>query len=312
MKRRNKIIVWIIAIVVLLFIGISVGGGSYMLHYSLSPGENRLELDSAFQWEFDNYPETRLWFDSLQNQNALHDTTIVMQSGHKCHAYYIRNNSNKTALVLHGWRDLAVKYFFLARIYDKELGYNVVIPEFYSHGQSDGDAIRMGWLDRFDMIRWLEVFQTDTMVVHGVSMGGATTMMLSSEPMPKGIKDIRFIDDCGYTSVWDEFKGELKNQFGLPAFPILHVASILCDLKYGWNFKEASALEQVKRCNHPMLFIHGDNDKFVPTEMVYQLYEVKPDPKELWITKATEHALSYKNHKDEYISRIYEFCKKSF
>ena len=81
----------------------------------------------------------------------------------------------------------------------------------------------------------------------------------------------------------DEFRGELKEQFGLPSFPLLHTASWLCRQEYGWDFREASALEQVKKCTLPMLFIHGDADTFVPTWMVYPLYEAKPEPKELWI-----------------------------
>ena len=75
------------------------------------------------------------------------------------------------------------------------------------------------------------------MVVHGVSMGAATTMMVSGEELPPYVKC--FVEDCGYTSVWDEFKGELKNQFGLPAFPLLDVASWeemhLADVLYPWR-----------------------------------------------------------------------------
>ena len=103
---------------------------------------------------------------------------------------------------------------------------------------SEGDAIQMGRKDRLDALHWLKTFQTDTMVVHGVSMGAATTMMLSGEKMPDGIKDLRFVEDCGYTSVWDEFAGQLEEQFGLPPFPLMHATSLLCQLCYGWNFSE--------------------------------------------------------------------------
>jgi fermentation-respiration switch protein FrsA (DUF1100 family) len=230
-----------------------------------------------------------------------------MPQGYQCHAYYILTGSNRTALVIHGWRDVPIKYFYLARIYERELGYNVVIPDVYAHGKSDGDMIRMGWLDRLDMLRWMNTFKTDTMVVHGVSMGGATTMMLSGEKMPSGIKDIRFVDDCGYTSVWDEFAGELKNQFGLPEFPLMYSTSLLCQLLYDWSFDEASSLNQVRKCRYPMLFIHGDSDTFVPTEMVYRLFAAKRGPKELWITKDTDHAHSYKNHRADYIRHLKKF-----
>jgi fermentation-respiration switch protein FrsA (DUF1100 family) len=165
----------------------------------------------------------------------------------------------------------------------------------------------MGWKDRLDVMQWMKTFQADTMVVHGVSMGAATTMMLSGEQMPEGIKDLRFVEDCGYTCVWDEFAGQLKEQFGLPEFPLMHSTSLLCRLRYGWSFDEASALKQVSKCHYPMLFIHGDADTFVPSQMVYPLYEAKPDPQSLWIASGAEHAKSYKEHKAEYISRIRAF-----
>jgi fermentation-respiration switch protein FrsA (DUF1100 family) len=186
------------------------------------------------------------------------------------------------------------------------------VPDLHASGKSEGDVLQMGWLDRLDVLQWLNLFKTDTMVVHGVSMGGATTMMLSGEPVPDGIKDMRFVDDCGYTSVWDEFEGELKKQFNLPPFPLMHTTSMLCQLRYGWNFDAASAISQVKKCPYPMFFIHGDNDTFVPTEMVHRLYNAKSGPKQLWITKSTGHAQSYKNHREEYISKIREYISTNY
>ena len=308
MSNKKKAVIYISVALVMLAV-ILIGGSFYMLQYSLGSNPDRLDADRAYEKLFADYPETVEWMDSLRRIDALHDTVLNMPQGYRCHAYYITTGSNCTALVIHGWRDTPIKYFYLARIYERELGYNVVIPDVYAHGRSDGDMIRMGWLDRLDMLRWMEAFKTDTMVVHGVSMGGAATMMLSGEKMPPGIKDIRFVGDCGYTSVWDEFAGELKNRFGLPQFPLMYSASLLCRLLYGWDFVEASSLNQVRKCRYPMLFIHGDSDAFVPTEMVFRLFAAKKGPKELWITKNTDHAHSYKNHSAEYIRRLKKFLQ---
>ena len=82
----------------------------------------------------------------------------------------------------------------------------------------------------------------------------------------------------------------------------------------GWNtdggFKEASALKQVARCHLPMFFIHGDKDDYVPTRMVYKLYEAKPEPKELWIVPGADHAHSYLIHTKEYTERVREFTNR--
>ena len=136
-------------------------------------------------------------------------------------------------------------------------------------------------------------------------------MMFSGEVKQMNVQPPKcFVEDCGYTSVWDEFAGELKNRFGLPAFPLLDIASLFCQWRYGWNFREASALEQVRQCTLPMLFIHGDADTFVPTWMVHPLYEAKPGPKELWLVPGAEHAVSYKENKEEYTRRVKNFVDK--
>ena len=41
-----------------------------------------------------------------------------------------------------------------------------------------------------------------------------------------------------------------------------------------------------------MMFIHGSNDTYVPTEMVYQVYEACPTEKELLIIEGAAHAAS--------------------
>jgi fermentation-respiration switch protein FrsA (DUF1100 family) len=158
----------------------------------------------------------------------------------------------------------------------------------------------MGWLDRKDVLEWMRVFRTDSMTVHGVSMGAATAMMMSAEAMPRGVRSVNFVADCGYTSVWDEFSCQLKEQFGLPPFPLMYVTSALCRLLYGWSFGEADALGQVAKSPYPMLFIHGDSDTFVPTWMALSLYAAKPGHKKLWISPHCGHAESFAKHREEY------------
>ena len=236
-----KKLLWTLVIVVAVFVIALIGGSFYMLDYSLAPDPNRMDTDSCYQQQFEAYPESKEWVDSLRGIDALRDTFLTMPTGERHHAFYVDRGSSRTAIVVHGWRDCAIKFFWLARIYEHELGYNVVMPELHGCGESEGEAIQMGWKDRLDVMQWMKTFQADTMVVHGVSMGAATTMMLSGEQMPEGIKDMRFVEDCGYTCVWDEFAGQLKEQFGLPEFPLMHSTSLLCRLRYGWSFDEASA-----------------------------------------------------------------------
>lgn len=317
MKRKLG---WVTAAVVCLLTAVVVWATFYMLDYSLNIDKSHArDYNHKYASLFRNYPETGPWIDSLKSAGALRDTFVTMASGEKHHAIFMpaRETTNRTAVVVHGYTDNAVAMLFLGYMYHHDLGFNVLLPDLHGHGKSEGCEAQMGWKERWDVQRWIAIadsmFRDGTehasIVVHGVSMGGAVTMAVSGDKTPASVKC--FVDDCGYTSVWDEFKTQLGAQFGLPDFPLMYTASLLCKLKYGWSFGEASALRQVKKCRKPMLFIHGDRDTFVPTAMVYELYKAKPAPKELYIAHGSRHAQSYRDHRKEYTARVKDFVERS-
>lgn len=302
-------------IIIGLFIIATIGGSFYMLNYSLKPENRGRNLETSYEYMYKEYPYLKPWVDSLNHVSALRDTFIKADDGTRLHAYYIAAKfpTAKTAVIVHGYTDNAIRMFMIGYLYNHDLNFNVLLPDLRDTGESGGNYIQMGWRDRLDVMQWMHVANqiygdSTQMAVHGISMGAATTMMISGMPQPEFVKC--FVEDCGYTSVWDEFSYQLKEDFGLPEFPLMYTTNWLCQLKYGWNFKEASALKQVAKCHLPMLFIHGDADTYVPTWMVYKLYEAKPEPKELWIVPGATHAMSYKDDTKEYVIKVKQFVDK--
>lgn len=302
-------------IALVLLVAVLLGASQYMLNYSLRPENRGRDLTGSWQYMFDTYPYLKPWVDSLEQTEALKDTFIYSPDNVKLHAYYVAaaQPTAKTAVIVHGYTDNAIRMMMIGYMYNKKLDFNILLPDLRDTGLSGGDAIQMGWLDRKDVMQWMGVANTiygdsTRMVVHGISMGAATTMMISGEPQQEYVKC--FVEDCGYTNVWDQFSKELKEQFNIPQFPLMYTASWLCQLEYGWGFKEASALKQVAKCHLPMFFIHGDKDGYVPTWMVYKLYEAKPEPKELWVVPGVDHAHSYLFHTEEYTEKVKAFVDK--
>lgn len=313
MKKLLRITV-LICILLLSLLGI---GGYYMVEHALSPQNRGKDIEGSYAYMFKEYPYLKPYMDSLHQVGALRDTFINAPDGVRLHGYYVKAPAPtpQTAVIVHGYTDNAIRMMMIGYMYNKSLGFNILLPDLRYSGLSEGTHLQMGWNDRKDVAQWINTAPAlfgDSLeiVVHGISMGAATTMMLAGEPQPESVKC--FIEDCGYTHVWDEFKGELKQQFNLPAFPLLYVSNLICKLRYGWSFKEANALKQVAKCHLPMLFIHGENDTYVPTFMVYPLYEAKPQPKELWLVPSEGHARSFHNFPDEYTERVKEFINKSY
>lgn len=318
-KRKNiKIISIILVGLILILCSISF----YLQWYSLEAQGNPRgkNLEESYAYMTSTYPQIKSWADSMFQHQLFKDTCIQTEDGMLLHALYAYADSltPKTAVIVHGYTDNAIRMLHIGYLYHHDLKYNILLPDLRFSGKSEGSHLQMGWNDRKDVLRWMNIanelfarynhIDQTKMVVHGISMGGATTVNVSGEPQQPFVKC--FINDCGFTSVWDEFKGELKNQFNIPAFPILHVASWLTDLRYGWNFKEAAPLKQIRKCKYPMLIIHGANDTFVPTWMGDSLYQAKPGIKEYWKTPNTEHAASYRNYPQEYTQRVKNFTEK--
>ena len=309
---KKKLIVSVATSIVLLGAASIIGGSFYLLNYSLRPDNRGKDMEGSMEYMRKTYPHITPWIDSLQLHKALLDTFIQAPDGTRLHAFYVRSSSptRKTAVIVHGYTDNAIRMFHIGYLYNHSLGFNILLPDLRYSGLSGGDAIQMGWLDRKDVLQWINTAPAlfgDSIqaVVHGISMGAATTMMVSGAHTPTYVRC--FVEDCGYTSVWDQFAKELKEQFGLPTFPLLYTSSLLCQWQNGWNFKEASALNQVALCYKPMLFIHGDKDDFVPTHMVYTLYKAKPQPKRLWVVSRATHATSYLHYPQEYTAHVKDF-----
>ena len=77
-----------------------------------------------------------------------------MPSGYKAHAIYLYapKTTEKTAVVVHGYQVRSEGMLHIAYLYNHDMGYNVLLPDLYGHGESEGDHIQMGWKDRWDVM----------------------------------------------------------------------------------------------------------------------------------------------------------------
>lgn len=328
-KRIRKIlliILIVILVIVIAFIGLLFGVGNYLTNFAVQRNDNfNVNLDpsnddvheetegekiiASNREAFDDYREA--WLDTVDTKavsvTSYDDLTL------KGNIYYADETSHDWALLLHGYRDTSASMLNFAAVYNQVLNINCLVPDMRACGESEGEYLGMGYLDSQDALKWIDLIVTEdseaNIFVSGVSMGGATTMMTSGLNLPDNVKC--FIEDCGYTSVWDIFAHELDYLFHLPTFPVLDVASLVCSWKASYSFKEASSLDRLAASTKPMLFIHGENDSFVPFEMLDEVFAAKTHgDKEKLVIKDAGHAEAYLREPETYFETAINFLEK--
>lgn len=313
MKKKTIISLVIATILVILISGLGFVG-NYFYNLALNPDTPKdMIFGTPEEQENTSGQVLDTDIDWLLNNSNYSDEYITSFDGLKLHAYKVINKtpSDKWAITVHGYTSEGLNMSSYAKKY-YDMGYNILIPDLRGHASSEGDYIGMGWDDRLDVISWINsIIKNDKnaeIVLHGVSMGAATVTMASGEDLPNNVKAI--IADCGYTSVWDEFAYQLKALFSLPEFPILDASNIITKLRAGYNLKDGSCIDQVKKSTTPILYIHGDKDDFVPYYMMKELYDATNSEKEMLTIKDAEHAKSSEVDPKTYWTTIYNFTNK--
>lgn len=258
-----------------------------------------------------SWGEGKEWISHQNFKNV----EITSNDGLKLKGYLLTSNDaeGRTAILAHGYSGKGKDMGVYAKLYYERLGFNILLPDARGHGESGGGYIGFGWPERQDYLQWIqyiidEIGPDTQIVLHGVSMGGATVLMTSGEALPPQVKAI--VSDCAYTSVKAQLSYQLRRMYRLPSFPFVQSASLVTRLKAGYHFSEASALDQVRKARVPILFIHGDDDKFVPFSMMDELYEACGSPKEKLVVQGAGHGLAYDLDKEGYTRVVTAFVNR--
>ena len=308
----REILVGILLFAVLL-VACSVFVSEYLFKiiiYRQKKSSSQKDIDAVASW-YRHYPiakEGRRWLEGMPYINVY----IKSFDGLRLYGALLENYSDKIVICVHGFTGSGKKDFAsLARTYYLN-GYNVLLVDNRAHGQSEGKYVGFGVLDRFDLRNWVKYvinrFGSNVQIfLHGISMGAATVLMASSI-MPKNVRGI--IADCGFTSVYEIFEYVLKRDYHLPKFPIIYLTNIMSKIRAGYGYKDVNTTAEIARSDIPILFIHGENDEFVPLWMTMKNYFHCKAYKELFIVRESEHAESHYIDKKGYERRILTFIEK--
>ncbi|WP_217586087.1 alpha/beta hydrolase [Lentibacillus saliphilus] len=313
MKKKKWLKLVTLSVMTLLIIDV----GASLFFYNLAikreetkdflQGNKDLEVSAEAMAEF-----TRGDWRDWVNEQAFETMTLESFDGLDLRGYFSRADepTDKVVILSHGYLGHGKQMGLYGKYYYETLGYHIFMADARGHGDSEGDYYGFGWHDRLDLIAWtnqlVERLGPNTEVVwHGLSMGAATVLMASGEDVPDQVKAI--VADSPYESVYDLFAYQMKRMFHLPAFPILDSTSFVAKARAGYTFKEASALEQVEKADVPILYIAGNADTFVPTDMAQNLYNHTKSEADILTVDGANHGESFIIDRDAYLERLNGF-----
>lgn len=240
-------------------------------------------------------------------QNSTHETVEIMSHDGLClrgHWFSVPN-ARRIIIAMHGWRSQWCWDFAMISDFLRSEGCSVLYVEQRAQGESEGEHMGFGLLERYDCRSWCEWVEDnfgDSLPVYlcGVSMGASTVLMASGFVLPKCVKGI--IADCGFTSA-DAIWRHVSRRSGLHAVG----SDLVCRRMIKTGSGDCSCPEALRRNDIPVLFVHGTEDPLVPVEMTYENYAACKAEKRLLIVPGAGHGWSYAVNQAGYEEELRRF-----
>lgn len=231
---------------------------------------------------------------------------LLSPSGHMLHGFYypFGAKARKIAFIIHGYRSEHAETAGMFFEYYKSRGFDVFCCDHAAAGESEGGLISFDVNESRDCLAWLRLlrqrFGEDTQIIlHGFSMGGASVLQMSGK-CPDNVKFI--VSDSAYMDA----RELLRQRTG----PMYRPLSLMYQLRLGFGLEATDVRESLMSATVPILFVHGEQDGFVPFENAPKLYRLYPGEKDSLFVPNARHIESMYVAPEEYRKKLDEFIQR--
>lgn len=262
----------------------------------------RNDKDYIIEEEYSNW---------LKESNVT-DAEIESFDGLKLKALNVSNHeTNNYVILVHGISNN--KYGMLDRAFGFDsLGYNTLIIDQRSAGESQGEYYSYGFKESLDITLWIDYLIKNNpdvnIVLYGVSMGASTVMLSLNQKLPKNVKCV--IEDCGYSSMEEEIDYVIRKEHDLKYTKLILklIEKQMID-KFGYSFEDVNVKKGLDKNEIPIMFIHGMEDELVPYEMSKKLYNHNLGEKKFYPVPNEGHCFAIND--PNYFNHINNFIEKN-
>ncbi len=244
----------------------------------------------------------------------LHFETVTFRSAVdrvQLAGWYLPAGGQRAIILVHGidqnrwapWENTSDKVRLLV-----ERGFDVLLFDLRGHGESAGERLGFGWLERND-VRGAVSFLRQRGIPAGrigvlAHSYGAASALLAAAIAPE-------VGAVVADSAFADMRPLLDREIQLRGIPPIFARGIafVGSRRYGVNLDEIAPLRQVADiAPRPILFIHGTADARIPVENSHQLFAAARNPRgELWIVPDAGHVQAYARAPELYAQKVLDF-----
>lgn len=239
---------------------------------------------------------------------------VEFNSGdNKLKGWYVPSNKNRFTLIYshgYGQNRECIDYdaYDIMELAHK-MGGNFLSFDFSAEGESEGKMVTVGYREQEDLksaIKFAKEQSNSPIVLHGISMGAATTTLVASYS-----EDIvGSIVDSPFSNLRDYLEDNLTVWTKLPKKPFQPVIMAMEEGLAGISMDKVNPIDSVKNLKTPMLIMHGKGDDVIPYTESERIAANNREKIELKIMENKGHCMSLKILKKEYLKNFEEFLNK--
>lgn len=253
--------------------------------------------------------------DALIKCNSYESSELYLDGLHGT-LFYSATPSKKFVLGIHGYRMNSISEFARYVPIYHDMGYNFLAIDNCGAGESEGEFVSFGVKESADAIRWakllVEKFGQDIeILIYGLSLGGATTLIACGDKnLPSQVRCA--IVDSPYSSFRAE-EDYILSLLKLPeaVYPVFFfIINYVFKKNTGLSLRDAAPIKSVKKALVPILFIHGEDDVFVPSKFSKELVRACGSQSQLELFDEASHCQSFHWEPERYTALIRSWAEK--
>ena len=267
--------------------------------------------------EESNPEQLAMWNAGLSWQEGVKDHSRevrIENDGFKLYGEYYDFGSNKAVIIIPGRTESLMYSYYFASPYERA-GFNVLVIDIRSHGNSDGKYDYLGIGEDMDIIRWSQLlheqFGNESVILHGICMGANTAIhALTHRDCPSYISG--FVSEGCYISFYECYKRHMEVDKH-PTFPVLPMVMHLIKVHTGTDVNKTRPIDFISRVTVPTLFLCGKKDVYSLPEKSQLLFDkLGSSEKELvWFEEGSHSHLRIAGE-ELYDNAIISFMNKHF